>query len=291
MIDLVTDADTLRAVITFEVGDASVDAGVVAASARLEEVFAAGVRQILWRAEVGDECSRRVAWACGFTFEGGLRGDWESGGDLADSWVATLLAGDSREPKTRWLEPIRMSAAGVELREQSAGDERRYLETMNDPESLRWLGTLWLPKTPEQFRQMVARRQVGPSTGSSVTWTVAEPGTGSYLGTIVLFGVDGIDYRSAEVGFRTHPDSRGRGLLTSALRRVIGHAFATAEDGGLGLERLSLGAGDSNVASQGVARSCGFVQTGRDRRCYDLFDGSVVDLIRFDHLRSEFGAH
>lgn len=288
MIDLVADADRLRAVIMFQVGEESVDAVAAAARRRIEAAFAAGVRRIMWRARVGDEPSRRVAWACGFTFEGSLRGDWLTGGDQADSWVATLLADDAREPKTRWLEPVLLTANGVELRDQCAADESRYLETMNDPESLKWLGTLWLPKTPGKFREMVARRQVGPSTGSSVTWTVAEPSSGSYLGTIALFGVDGVDYRSAELGFRTHPDSRGRGLLTTALRRAIEHAFAAADDGGLGLERLSIGAGDTNYPSQGVARSCGFVETGRDRRCYNLHDGTVVDLVRFDLLRSEF---
>ena len=72
------------------------------------------------------------------------------------------------------------------------------------------------------------------------------------------------------------------------MRAVLAHAFADEDDGGLGLERISLCAGDGNFASQGVARSCGFTETGRDRHCYDLADGTVVDVIRFDLLRSEF---
>jgi hypothetical protein len=32
----------------------------------------------------------------------------------------------------------------------------------------------------------------------------------------------------------------------------------------------------------------GFTETGVDRHCYDLNDGRVVDLVRFDLLRSEF---
>jgi RimJ/RimL family protein N-acetyltransferase len=34
----------------------------------------------------------------------------------------------------------------------------------------------------------------------------------------------------------------------------------------------------------------GFTETGRDRQNYDLSDGSVVDLVRFDLLRPEFDA-
>lgn len=290
--DVHVAADGMRATMTVEVdadrsSDAAVQAAVRECSRRLDEAFASGVRQVLWRAEVGDEASRRVAWACGFTFEGSLRGDWVSESRMGDSWVATLLSGDSREPKTRWLEPVRLSAPGVVLRDQSAGDEARYVETMVDPESLQWLGTLPLPQTAEGFRAMVARRWYGPSMGSSVTWTVAEPSTDRYLANLSLFSIGGIDYKSAEVGYRTHPDARRTGVLTAALRLVIAHAFTPETDGGIGLERISLGAGDTNVASQRLARSCGFVETGRDRRCYDLYDGSVVDLVRFDLLRCE----
>jgi RimJ/RimL family protein N-acetyltransferase len=107
---------------------------------------------------------------------------------------------------------------------------------------------------------------------------------------VSLFGFGGLDYKSAEVGYRTHPDARRRGFLTEALRPVIAHAFASEQAGGLGLERIHLGAGDGNAASQGVARSLGFTETGRDRRCYELQDGSIVDLIRFDLLVSEWMA-
>lgn len=287
MISLSPHPDRLRSVLTFQPGGEPLDAVVAAASGCLDEAFAAGVRQILWRAQVGDERSRRVAWACGFTFEGSLRADWRVGSELSDSWVATLLSDDSREPKTRWLEPVVMAAPGVILRDESADDERRYLETMQDPESLQWLGTLSLPRTVEAFRSRFARRHDGPSMGTSVAWTVADPETDRYLASINVFGIGGIDHLSAEVGYRTHPDARGHGVLTSALRQVVAHAFMPVEDGGLGLERVSLGAGAPNLASQGVARSCGFVETGRDRQCYDLYDGTVVDLIRFDLLRSD----
>jgi RimJ/RimL family protein N-acetyltransferase len=287
MISLSTDPDGLRADLVVEIGSEPVGEAAAAAAAAADEAFGRGVRQIRWRAEVGDVGSRRVAWACGFTFEGSLRGDWPVDGRLGDAWQATLLADDSREPKTRWLEAVPMAATGAVLREEAADDEVRFLETMSDEESLRWLGMLSIPRSPEAFRRMLARSQHGRSMGASVAWTIAEPVTGRYLGTINLFGIDGIDYLSAEVGYRTHPDARGRGVTSSALRRVVTHAFETEARGGLGLERISLGAGEYNLASQGVARASGFTETGRDRRCYDLYDGTIVDLIRFDRLRTD----
>ncbi len=147
-----------------------------------------------------------------------------------------------------------------------------------------------MPRDSETFRAHYPQHTVGNSLGASVEWVIADPDTHAYLGTISVFGLHSLDYLSAEVGYRTHPDARGRGVLTEGLRLVIGHAFTPVDKGGLGLERISLGAGDGNVASQGVARSLGFTETGRDRQCYDLDDGSVVDLIRFDLLKSEFDA-
>lgn len=287
MITMMPSPDRLRAVLSVGPGDEPLDEAVAATVVAVEEAFANGVRQILWRAEVGDVRSRRVAWACGFMFHGRLRDDWSGDGRLRDAWVATLLVDDSREPKTRWLEPVTLTSPSVVLRDERAGDEVRYLESINDAESERWLGTLSIPRTPETFRRMLARLHEGRSVGTSVAWTIAEPGTDRYLGTISLFGMDGIDHLSAEVGYRAHPDARGRGITSSALRRVAVHAFGTEQSGGLGLERLSLGAADSNVGSQRVARVSGFTETGRDRRSYDLNDGTVVDLIRFDRLSSD----
>jgi RimJ/RimL family protein N-acetyltransferase len=223
MIAVTVRPDGLRATLSFDAGEAPLDDVVAAAGTSIDGVFDRGAQQVVWRAPVGDVASRRVAWACGFTFAGVLRGEWLADGRLTDAWTATLLATDSREPKTRWLEPVTLAAERVVCRDQ-------------------------LPRDGD---------------------------------------MDGKDYKSAEVGYRTHPDARGRGVLSSALRRIVTHAFAPEDDGGLGLERISLGAGAGNVASQRVAKACGFTETGRDRRSYDLDDGTVVDLVRFDLLRSD----
>jgi hypothetical protein len=39
----------------------------------------------------------------------------------------------------------------VRLRELRLDDEQRYLETINDPESQRWLGTIPFPRNPAGF--------------------------------------------------------------------------------------------------------------------------------------------
>lgn len=224
----------------------------------------------------------------GVTFEGLNRNGWLSDGDLCDAWVGSLLPGDKLEPESRWLEASRMEGERVVLRHMRPGDEGRYLESTTDPESMRWLATVPLARDSAAFRERLVRSVAAPSLGQDVEWTVADIRTDELVASVHLFDLGGLDYKSAEFGYWTHPDSRGRGLLTEALRLVLGHAFRAASEGGLGLERIHLGAGDGNEASQHVARAVGFTETGRDRRCYDLPDGSVVDLIRFDLLVSEW---
>jgi RimJ/RimL family protein N-acetyltransferase len=290
VLELTVNPDGLRAVAELQLCAEPFGAVAAAATARIDAAFTSGVRQILWRSEVGDVMSRRVAWACGFTFEGSLRSDWVTRGRISDAWVGTLLADDARLPKTRWLEPVRLTGPDVVVREQSTADERRYLETVHDEDTRQWLSMIALPTTAESFRAMLARQHYGPSIGASLPWTVAEPATDRYLGSITLFGMGGLDHLSAEVGYRIHPDARGRGLMKVALRRVVAYAFLPTHQQGLGLERVSLGAADGNLGSQRVARACGFTETGRDRRCYELHDTTVVDLVRFDLLRSDYVA-
>lgn len=250
--------------------------------------FADGATTVTWHTQAGHYASWRVAWALGFTFDGTLRKALVHNGRTVDAWGMTLLADDDRQPTTTWLHPKRMEHVGVVLRPLEAADKQRFLETLTEPEAMLWLGTIGMPRTPEAFDELMRIHLLSASRGQALSWTVADPDTDTYLATITLFNLQSLDHKSAEVGYRTHPDARGRGVLTSALRAVLAHAFAPEADGGLGLERISLNAGDGNLASQGVARSCGFTETGRDRHCYDLDDGRVVDLIRFDLLRSEF---
>lgn len=249
-----------------------------------------GVRTIVWEAFEGNVAGRRVAWKTGFSFEGATRGTLPHGLTLRDGWRATLLSTDTREPKTRWLGPVTIEDDRIRLRELRLADERRYVETNNDPETLIWLGTMPFARDGDHFRRHLARRAMNFSMGDAIEWALADVDEDIYVGTITLFGLNDLDYQSAEVGYRTHPESRGKGLLKGGLLLMLVHAFAPEDHGGLGLNRISLNAGVGNAGSQSLALSLGFTQTGRDRQCYDLDDGSVVDLIRFDMLKSEFNA-
>ncbi|GAA1734437.1 GNAT family N-acetyltransferase [Isoptericola hypogeus] len=57
---------------------------------------------VRWRANVGNWASRRVAWKLGFRHEGTLRRFGQQRGVLQDSWVASLVPEDPREPNEPW---------------------------------------------------------------------------------------------------------------------------------------------------------------------------------------------
>ncbi|WP_425953852.1 GNAT family N-acetyltransferase [Xylanimonas sp. McL0601] len=61
-----------------------------------------GLARAVWRAEVGNWASRRVAWKLGVRVEGQVRGMLVHRGDRVDGWIGTLLPGDRREPNEPW---------------------------------------------------------------------------------------------------------------------------------------------------------------------------------------------
>jgi RimJ/RimL family protein N-acetyltransferase len=52
------------------------------------------VELIEWRAEIGNEASRRVAQKAGFVMEGQLRKRLVHRGERVDIWVGSLLKGE-----------------------------------------------------------------------------------------------------------------------------------------------------------------------------------------------------
>lgn len=77
---------------------------------------------------------------------------------------------------------------------------------------------------------------------------------------------------SAEIGFWTAADARGKGLLTEAASAVIDHGF---EPTGMSLDRLEWNAAAGNIASARAARRLGFRFEGVRRGAYLTSVGRV----------------
>jgi RimJ/RimL family protein N-acetyltransferase len=183
---------------------------------------------------------------------------------------------------------VTLEGHGVRLREWRPTDAGRVVEACNDDRTRHWLASLPSPYTREDARRYVETRGEEAGQGKGLFWCVADPVSDLCLGSVAVMDLRDALGTVAEIGFWAHPDARGRGVMTEAVRLAVRHAFIPREDGGLGRRRLRLNAADGNTASQHVALANGFTEVGRDRQAEPLADGTFADLVRFDLLVDEW---
>ena len=104
---------------------------------------------------------------------------------------------------------------------------------------------------------------------------MADPEDDRCLGSISLDGLDGYAKRG-EIGYWAHPDARGRGVVTEAVRLVTRHA----RDTGLATS-LSIRCARGNTASRSVAERAGYSKVGIQPRSEPLGDGQLADLVLY----------
>jgi RimJ/RimL family protein N-acetyltransferase len=188
------------------------------------------------------------------------------------------------------VQAVTLEGHGVRLRQWRQTDADRVVEACNDQRTQHWLGSLPSPYTHDDAHRYMLGRHEEAIEGKGVYWCVADPESDLCLGSVALMDLrDGLG-TVGEVGYWAHPDARGRGVMSEAVRLVVRHAFVPCEDGGLGRARLRLNAADGNSASAHIAAANGFTQVGRDRRAEPLGDGTFTDLVRFDLLIDEWNA-
>ncbi len=240
---------------------------------------------VIWWANQGNWASRRTAWRLGFTCEATLERWLPQRGELLDAWVGVLHAEDERAPRNAWLSVPRILGEQVALRAFRPEDAPRIVEACSDARTAHWLWRMPQPYTLADAEAYLASRVEKLATGSGVGWAVADPGTDVLVGSIALFDLK--PGRDAEIGYWTHPEARGRGVMTEACGLVVRHAFTAEQHGGLGLVRLGIGAADGNTASHRVIAANGFTPVSRERRALRLGDGSLVDSLGYDLLADE----
>lgn len=234
----------------------------------------AGLEAVRWRAAVGNWASRRVASAAGWPCEGQVRRLLLHRGVWLDGWVGTLLASDPRAPRP-WLEPPALSGPGLRLRPFAERDVDRVVEASRDPRTQHWLVSL--PRRYDRVHALgyLASIREQAAQGTGLVWCVADAADDRCLGSISLEGFGGYS-RRAEIGYWTHPDSRGRGVLTTATQVVTGYA----EELGL-VDSLLIRAAAGNTASRRVAEAAGYRQVGVLPRSEPLGDGTLADLVLY----------
>jgi [ribosomal protein S5]-alanine N-acetyltransferase len=233
-----------------------------------------GLRVIRWRAVVGNWASRRVAANAGFVFDGTVRSLLVHRGELLDGWIATLIRNDPRLPRP-WLHPIEMHGDGVRLRAFRTSDADRIVEACSDPRTAHWLVTMPRPYQRHNALAYLDSITELAARGAGVAWCIADPKDDRCLGSISLDGLNGYAKR-AEIGYWAHPDARGRGVVTEAVRLVTRHA----RNSGLARSILIRCARD-NMASRQVAENAGYITVGIQSACEPLGDGELDDLVLY----------
>ncbi|MGH1564866.1 GNAT family N-acetyltransferase [Mumia sp. DW29H23] len=186
------------------------------------------------------------------------------------------------------FEPLRfpedvpvLTDGGVTLRAHRTADVDALVEQCRDIETLRWttiplgydaaMGTGFVTEmVPDGWR-----------TATEHAFAVEAPGADGvprYAGTVTLRDAGS---GRADIGFVAHPSARRRGVMTSALQLLLGHAFDT-----LGLHTVIWWADHGNWASRKLVWRCGFTFGGTVRRWLyergDYCDGWVATLHRDD---------
>jgi RimJ/RimL family protein N-acetyltransferase len=257
--------------------------------------------------------SRSILLSAGFTQWGADHQAWRrADGSLSDGTYFELLASEMPVPgqhsperatgaptspdhrasaatAARALEVVTLEGDGVRLRAWRQTDAERVAEACSDPRTQHWLAhSLPTPYTLQDAHSYIAGRSAEATDGRSLTWCVADAGSDLCLGSVAIMDLHHAMGTTGEIGYWAHPDARGRGVMSEAVRLAVRHAFIPREDGGLGRRRLQLIAADGNSASAHIARASGFTEVGRDRQAEQLADGTFADLVRFDMLVDEW---
>jgi RimJ/RimL family protein N-acetyltransferase len=242
-----------------------------------------------WRAHVGNWASRRVAWAVGFRVDAVVPGLLEQRGNLVDGWLAAITRNGRLQPVHPWYDPEPVIGKTTVLRAHREQDVPRMVEACRDPQTRHWLAGLPDDYSEVHARQHLEQIRAEQAAGRGVQWVVADPDDDRLLADLALFIRDPHDPQG-EIGYWTHPDARGRGVITEGVQLVARHALLPEDDGGLGLDRILIRTDAGNLASQRVAEKAGFTFSGRDRHGNLRRDGSRSDHLRFDLLADELPA-
>jgi RimJ/RimL family protein N-acetyltransferase len=215
-----------------------------------------------------------------------------SSGELTDGVYFELLATDDRtDRRARRRTPlteVTLEGELVRLRRWRDEDRSRVVEACRDERTGHWLATLPSPYTDDHAATYVSQCHSHAGAGTGLFLAMADPSDDRCIGSVAVMDLASGDQTTGEIGYWTHPDARGRGVMTEAVHRIVAHAFAPAENGGLGLRRLVLRSAAGNAASQHVAEANGFSRTGVQRKAERLGDGSYDDLVDHDLLAEEW---
>lgn len=168
---------------------------------------------------------------------------------------------------------------GLAVRELREGDtdELSALVRANQRHLAPWMPWAAAP-TPDDTRTYVAGALAQRARDDGFGAVVLDGAT--IIGSTGFHRVDWLN-RSTSLGYWLAADRQGAGVMTSAVRTMIGHAFDV-----WGLHRVEINAATDNVRSRAIPERLGFTQEGV-RRDAERFGERYSDLVVYGLLASD----
>jgi RimJ/RimL family protein N-acetyltransferase len=248
-----------------------------ASRALTEWAFAHGIGRVEIRCALPNLASAKSALNAGFRYEGTLRGDVQTPAGLADGAVFGRVAGSPNGPPSPPRFPA-LPADGLTdgvlaIRTLRPSDAAALHAQAVDPLTVDF-GFSRMAPTFDEMASRAARAGLDWLVGLNASFAMVEVATDRVAGSLMVRLPGPPDVGG--LGYAVHPDFRGRGYTTRALRLLVPWAFDVA-----GFARLELGAKTSNVASLRAAERAGFLPDGVLRARLRNPDGSFADEARF----------
>lgn len=168
------------------------------------------------------------------------------------------------------------------LRRLTMADAQDIFEYGRDPEVARhvlWDAYRSVSESRSYIRAMIRHYRMG----DAASWGIELKETGRVIGTIGFMWFQ-MEHRSTEVGYSLARAYWNQGLMTEALRAVIGYAFDS-----LGMNRVEAQHETTNPASGAVMRKCGMTFEGTLRQRL-MNKGAYVDVDLYAILRTDYKA-
>lgn len=169
--------------------------------------------------------------------------------------------------------------AGLRLFEERHAPALFALTDANREYLREWLPWLDATQSVEDIREFIhgALRQFAENRGFQAGIWYRD----KLAGTVGYHDIDWAN-RSVELGYWLGAAFQGHGLMTSACRALITHAFAE-----LGLNRVAIRCATGNAKSCAIPERLGFQRDGVLRQAESLYD-HYVDLAVYSCLASEW---
>nr|WP_294780178.1 GNAT family N-acetyltransferase [uncultured Flavobacterium sp.] len=136
-----------------------------------------------------------------------------------------------------------------------------------------------LVKNDEEALELIQMIDEKIEENICINWAIRLKGNPKLLGIIGFYRMQPENFRS-EIGYILHPDFHGKGIVTEAVKKLIGFGFTD-----LKLHSIEAVIDPENHASEKVLQKCGFVKEAHFKES-DFYDGKFLDKVIYSLLNN-----